>query len=155
MKLTFLGNFSSYLDIWYFSHCFSLWQGIGTSVHFFEVKKSTMHITLDRIKITSVRFVPITKHQSSILNLRVERSIINLCLLLSMPISTIPNPHCFLCICLLICPFICLHIVQQTQLLSVHYDGIWISIGIYIFLINYDLIFLNHFYISSVLYLIW
>lgn len=103
LKRTFFGNLSSYVGIWYFSHCLLLWQGIGTSVHFLEIKKSITHIILDRIKITSVRFLPITKHQSSVLNLRVERFIIHLRLLFSMPISALPNPHTS---CVFVCSFV-------------------------------------------------
>lgn len=61
LKFLFYVNLSRYLGILYFSYCLLICQGIGTSVHFFEVKKTFMNITFNRIKFTSVRFLTLHK----------------------------------------------------------------------------------------------
>lgn len=125
MKLLFYVNLSRYLGIRYVSYCLLIYQGIGTSVHLFEVKKTFTHITLDRIKITSVMFLTLHKASEFYFGPK-DRKIHNQ--FMSSIYHAHPQPPLLPVYFLLICAFIHLFIIQQIQLLSAHYYGIWSSI---------------------------
>lgn len=104
-----------------------------------------MHITLDRIKITSVMFLTLHKISEFYFGPK-DRKIHN------QFMSSIYHAHFqppFLPgYFLFICAFSHLFIIQQIQLLSAHYYGIWSSNDSSVFFVNCDLNFFIIIFVS-------